>query len=117
MVLQKPSWKESLSPLEAEILQALWNSGPSLVRDLFPVVKKHMDCAKTSISVTLDRLYDDGLVSRKTVTGRGGLAYIYAAKVSRDEFEKSLVQKAVDRLVSRFGNVAVSYFNEKYNKN
>ncbi len=110
------SFKESLSPLEAEVLQTLWATGPAKVRDLYSKVKKRMSCAQTSIAVTLDRLHDQGLVSRETVTGRGGLAYVYAATLSRDEFQKSLVQKAVDRLVNRFGDVAVSYFNEKYNK-
>ncbi len=114
MVREFDTAKTVLSPLESKILEVLWQKGPSKVRDIYGVVKDQQDCAQTSIAVTLDRLCGRGMVSRKTVTGRGGLAYIYSANASKADFEKSVVQKAVDRVIDRFGDAAISYFNEKY---
>lgn len=105
---------EALSPLESEILDVLWSQGESKVRDIFAKVKMRQECAQTSIAVTLDRLHDQGLVNRKITKGRGGLAYIYLPRVSKNQFRQNLMQKAVDGLVERFGESAINYFNEKY---
>ena len=116
MVKQIEPISEALSPLESEILDVLWSQGESKVRDIFSKVKKRQACAQTSIAVTLDRLHQKGLVDRKITKGRGGLAYIYLPKVSKDQFRHNLMQKAVEGLVERFGESAISYFNEKYPK-
>ncbi|MBI5225721.1 BlaI/MecI/CopY family transcriptional regulator [Candidatus Micrarchaeota archaeon] len=116
MVKQSDVVNETLSPLESAILEALWQSGESKVRDIFQKIKTKNPCAQSSVAVTLDRLYERKLVRRTITTGRGGLAYIYSTCLSKDEFRKSLAQQAVDRIVERFGESAVSYFNEKYRK-
>ncbi|MBI2444880.1 BlaI/MecI/CopY family transcriptional regulator [Candidatus Micrarchaeota archaeon] len=116
MVKQTDAVSETLSPLESAILEALWQSGESKVRDIYQKIKGKNPCAQTSVAVTLDRLFERKLVSRTITTGRGGLAYIYSARQSKDEYRKSLAQRAVDRIVERFGESAISYFNEKYQK-
>ncbi|MEK6843262.1 MAG: BlaI/MecI/CopY family transcriptional regulator [Candidatus Micrarchaeota archaeon] len=103
-----------LSPLESDVLSKLWESGEMTVRDIHRLLRGK--CALTSVAVSLDRLFSKKLVSRKIVKGRGGIHYIYFARLNKAEFEKSIVSQAVDKLVERFGQSAVSYFNEKYKK-
>jgi len=116
MVKKTDAVTDALSPLESRILETLWQSGDCKVRDIYGKIRKSHPCAQTSVAVTLDRLYERRLVDRTITTGRGGLAYIYRPRQSREQFQKSLVQQAVDRLVERFGDSAISYFNEKYRR-
>ncbi len=104
-----------LGPLESDILGVLWKSKEMTVRGIHSRLK-NKKYALTSVAVSLDRLFRKRLVTRKIATGRGGMHYIYLPKLDKDSFEKSVVQQAVDKLIGRFGQSAVSYFNEKYGK-
>ncbi|HLC48452.1 MAG TPA: BlaI/MecI/CopY family transcriptional regulator [Candidatus Norongarragalinales archaeon] len=103
-----------LSPLESDVIGKLWGAGELTVRDLHKKLRGRY--ALTSVAVSLDRLFQKKLVNRRINTGRGGIHYIYSARQSKQEFEKSVVQQAVDKLIERFGPSAVSYFDEKYGK-
>lgn len=80
-----------LGPLEAEVMEVLWNSAEGNVRD----VAKHLDrpLAYTTVMTTLDRLYKKGFLSRR----KEERAFIYAARLSRQEWEQ---KRAGDFLAS-----------------
>jgi predicted transcriptional regulator len=105
-----------LSPLERSLLDELWQKGPLRVRDLHKNVRRSQKVALSSVAVILDRLHAKGVVSRKVETCRGGTRYIYATRQSKDEFARSIIDNAVDKLISRFGPTAVAYFNERFAK-
>ena len=113
---KKKGFESLLSPLESEVLTVMWKKkNGSKVRDIHKIIKKKKKVALTSIAVILDRLYDKKIVSRNIEKGKGGIHYIYLA-VPRQEIEQSVVEKTVDKLISNFGSVAVSYFNERFGK-
>lgn len=58
--------------------------------------------AYTTVSTVLDRLYKRRLVRRTKTTSRGGAKYIYTYAAPPD-VRTSLVQRAVNQLVSAFG--------------
>ena len=103
-----------LSPLQAEILKTLWKRDQSTVRELYKKVKSKKDIALTSIAVDLDRLHKKGIVERVTENGLGGPHYIYSVSKSKPEFEKSVIDSTVNRLIEKFGAVAVDYFNDRF---
>ncbi len=105
-----------LSPLQADILKALWKSNQSTVRKLYNTINSKKKIALTSVAVDLDRLHKKGLVERESENGLGGPHYIYSFSKSKTEFEKSVVDSTVNRLIEKFGSVAVSYFNERFSK-
>jgi len=105
-----------LSPLEAEILKILWIEKKMRVRDIYDKLKNKRKVAHTSIAVILDRLYQKKLVARNAEVGLGGYHYIYSMKVTKAEFENSVIRKTVDKLVENFGDVAISYFHERFAK-
>lgn len=113
---QKKGLETLLSPLECEILEVLWKKEDAKVRDIYKVVKKKRKVALTSIAVILDRLHKRNLVVRKIESGRGGYHYIYTPKISRNDFENSIVERTVDKLIECFGPTAVNYFNERFKK-
>lgn len=105
-----------LSPLEADILKIMWPDKKMKVRQVYEKLKPKRKVALTSIAVILDRLYDKKVVDRKVETGRGGLRYIYYPRQNKAEFEKSVVENTVNKLIQRFGSTAVSYFNDRFSE-
>ncbi|MBI4148632.1 BlaI/MecI/CopY family transcriptional regulator [Candidatus Woesearchaeota archaeon] len=103
-----------LSPLEKQILEVLWQERRLKVRNIHDRIKGK--AALTSVAVALDRLHKEGIVGRSIETGRGGLRYVYFPEKSRQEFEQSVVERAVKGLVDRFGTKAVAYFAERFER-
>src|SRR3989338_466027 len=105
-----------LSALENDVIKILWKQDERRVRDIYQTLKKRRKVALTSIAVILDRLYEKKLVSRRIENGRGGEHYIYSSKCTRQDFENSVIDKTVNKLIDKFGPVAVTYFSERFSK-
>ncbi|MEK6887622.1 MAG: BlaI/MecI/CopY family transcriptional regulator [Candidatus Aenigmatarchaeota archaeon] len=106
-----------LSPLENDVLKILWKKDSGMrVRDIYHLLKKKRKVALTSIAVILDRLHEKKIVARKIEFGLGGEHYIYCSRCSKSDFENSVIEKTVDRLIDKFGPAAVTYFNERFSK-
>jgi len=80
------------------------------------MLKNRRKVALTSVAVILDRLYKKKFVARNSEVGLGGYHYVYSVRVTKIDFENSVIKKTVDTLVESFGNVAVSYFHERFAK-
>lgn len=106
-----------LSPLEEDVLRVLWKKEDGYrVRDVHARIRKKRKVALTSVAVILDRLHDKKIVRRKIKVGRGGEHYIYSCCTDKQNFQASVVEKTVNKLIDNFGSVAVTYFNERFGK-
>jgi len=105
---------EILSPLESDILKTIWPDKSLKVRQIYEKLKIKRKLALSSVAVLLDRLHEKGIVSRKIETGRGGIRYVYSPKKDKISFEKSIVEKTVNKLIQNYGSNAVAYFNERF---
>ena len=114
--MEKKGLETVLSALESDIMNLLWKKGSLRVRDMHEILGKKHDVALTTIAVTMDRLYQRKIVGREIETGRGGLHYLYHSSKTKKEFEKSIVDQAVNKLIEVFGTTAVSYFDERFKK-
>ena len=103
-----------LSPLETDALLLLWKLNNAKVRELHRLLKSNRKVALTSVAVILDRLHQKGMVSRTIEKGRGGGHYIYYPKSSRQEFEESIIDHTVNKLMNTFGSVAANYFYKRF---
>ncbi len=113
--LKRKGMESFLSPLESEVLNLLWSNEQMRVREIHDKLKGKRDVALTSIAVILDRLHKKKIVKRQIESGRGGNHYIYSAHKKAD-FEASILDAAVNKLIDNFGQVAVNYFNERFAK-
>lgn len=104
-----------LSPLEYDVLRILWKKDSMKVRDIHRMLRRKRKVALTSIAVILDRLHEKKIVKRNVASCRGGYHYIYSA-TPRQDFEYSVIEKTVDKLIDNFGSLAVTYFNERFAK-
>lgn len=105
-----------LSPLENGVIKILWKNKEMKVRDIYSILRKKRKVALTSVAVILDRLYEKKIVARRIAFGRGGEHYIYSSRCSQQDFEQSVIDKTVNKLIDKFGPVAVTYFNERFSK-
>lgn len=103
-----------LSPLEQDILKVIWPRRRMRVRQIYEKLRSRRKLALSSVAVLLDRLHERGIVRRQVEKGRGGVRYIYYPSSDRKQFEKSIVEQAVNKLIKNFGSTAVSYFNERF---
>ena len=103
-----------LSPLESDVLKILWPDKKFKVRNIYEKLKGKRKVALSSVAVILDRLHERGIVDREMETGRGGIRYIYAPRTNKEGFEAAIVEKTVNSLINKFGETAVSYFNERF---
>jgi predicted transcriptional regulator len=71
-----------LGPLEADVMDILWNHSEGNVRDVIERLARPL--AYTTVMTTLDRLYKKGLLSRR----KSERAFIYAPRLSRQQWEQ-----------------------------
>jgi len=81
-----------LGPLELQVMEVVWSSGKSSVRDVVERLESRL--AYTTVMTTLDRLFKKGLLNRY----KAERAFVYTARVSNQEWER---QRAGD-LVAGF---------------
>src|SRR5580700_4852728 len=83
---------QTLTPLELEIMQVLWQSGPSTVAEVQP--KLQADLAYTTVQTMLNVLLRKNKVKRV----QEGRAYRYRAAVSRERATGSALSDMVKRM-------------------
>jgi predicted transcriptional regulator len=84
--------KTALTRLELEIMQVLWDAGPSTVAEVRPKLKD--DLAYTTVQTMLNVLLRKGKVSRV----QEGRAFRYRAAVNRKRATGSAVEDLVRRM-------------------
>lgn len=98
-----------LGPLEAEVMEIIWDRGEVTVRDVHRVLSARREIAYTTVMTTMGRLSDKKLLSRI----EDQPAHRYVALLSREQYANSTVKNVVDWLVNHFRDPAVAYFIDR----
>jgi len=85
-----------LSKLELRIMERLWTSGASSVREIQEAFPERRRPAYTTVQTTVYRLETKGVLRR---TRKIGNAHLFEALISRDAAERRLI----DELLALFG--------------
>jgi len=98
-----------LHDLEAAIMDVVWGREMSsfAVGDVLAVLEKQRDIAYTTVMTTVARLYDKGILRRE----RDGRRYLYAPKMSREEFLATTAREVLDGAIG--GHQAMAMLAEK----
>lgn len=78
---------------ELQILEVLWDHGPSTVREVFEVVGESRDVGYTTVLKLMQIMADKGLVSRDE-TRR---THVYKARLTRKRTQKRMVGELIDK--------------------
>jgi predicted transcriptional regulator len=79
---------------ELELLQALWDKGPSTVRELHEAIGRYRPVGYTSVLKLLQIMTEKGLVERE----ESSRAHIYRAAATQDETQTQLLRDISRRL-------------------
>lgn len=82
-----------LGPLERQIMDVIWESDES-VRDVVRMLRRKR--AYTTVMTTLDRLYQKGILDRKTVQHK----FLYSARLSRQELQQTIARNTIARVLA-----------------
>lgn len=85
----------ALGKLERQVLEETWRLGEVTVRDIHRVFDERV--AYTTLMTTLDRLYKKNLLARR----KDGRAFLYAARVSREDLDRGIKEDVVDGLLGQ----------------
>ena len=106
---RKHTLADVLGPLEAEIMDVVWDKGEVTVRDVHESLNAGHPIAYTTVMTTLGRLSEKGLLKRI----EDQPAHRYTPLISREQYARSTVKSVVDWLVSHFPDPAVAYFVDR----
>jgi predicted transcriptional regulator len=81
--------------LEVAVLQAIWELGSALPRDIFERVGVPRGLVYTTVAKVLDRLHDKGLVSRK----RSGRSFVYRARVEQEAVDRARLRDTLESVL------------------
>ncbi len=90
-----PPRQTDLSDAELEVLKALWDLGPTSVRD----VMNHLHAQGRELAYTTVLTFLTRLKAKKYVTSKkSGQAYIYKARVSREKVTGTRLSSLIEQL-------------------
>ena len=92
---RRQSQASNLGPLEKEVMDLVWTSGPGNVREVLSRMDRKV--AYTTVMSTLSRLSEKGFLHRYMA----GRAFIYSARLTREDWSRSLVCDLVEDLLAR----------------
>lgn len=104
----KKGLRKILGDLEVAIMDVVWNTEETTVRDVYDALKVKRELAYTTVMTVMSRLAEKGLL-KKT---KSGTAFLYSPVYSRDDFTQSTVKKVISELLGDFATPTLSQFVE-----
>ncbi len=101
-----PGMGSVLGELETAVMELLWTQPGQTVTDVERRLQQSRPIAHTTVLTTLDRLHRKGYLTR----AKRGKAFVYAPRLSRDEFERGLAEEVLGALLGHFSAPALSAF-------
>ena len=88
-----------LGPLEQSVMECFWSSSPQTSRDILTTLRMGRKIAHSTVTTTLARLHDQGLLTRKLVAGRK-MPWVYTARYTS---RGALLAGAVEQMCAQLG--------------
>lgn len=79
---------------ELEILNILWEKGPSTVRDIHAELEKSKDAGYTTTLKLMQIMHDKGILKRDTASK----SHVYTANVSQEKTQGQLLKRMIDNV-------------------
>ena len=94
---------ENPTPAELEVLQVIWERGPSTVREVMTILNPQRPRGYTSVMSLMNVMAEKELLSQKPK----GRAFIYSAKVTRNKTQSRLLKDLLNRTFDGSANALV----------
>lgn len=94
---------------EEEIMQILWDMGPSFTKDIHSEIQKQKDVAFNTVSTIIRILEKKGVVGHE----KHGRSYIYKALVEKKEYKRNVFQRFMSSYFGDSKQQFLSFFLEE----
>lgn len=101
--------KPPLGPLEAQVMEIVWNKGEVTIRDVYDTLRKHRDLAYTTVMTVVHNLHRKDLLKQR----KDGNTHFYTTNQSRSQFIHSRVAEMLDALLEDFTEPALAHLAER----
>jgi len=103
---------KSISELEREAMDIVWELKKCTVRDVFNNLNGQKKLAYTTVATLLQRLHEKGLVNRDDDNS----ALLYSPKISKESYSKKVAKLLTNNFIKSFGDVAIASFAASIDK-
>ena len=100
---------ENPTPAELEVLQVIWERGPSTVREVMALLNAQRPRAYTTVMSLMNVMAEKNLLSQNPK----GRAFLYSAKVTRDKTLSRLVRELLNRAFDGSASALVTHLLEQ----
>ncbi len=100
---------ENPTPAELEVLQVIWEQGPSTVREVMTVLNSKRPRAYTSVMSLMNVMAEKGLLGQKPK----GRAFVYSARISRVKILSRMVSDLLNRAFDGSASALVTHLLEQ----
>ncbi len=95
---------QNATPAELEILQVIWEQGPSTVREVMKVLNERKRRAYTSIMSLMTVMAEKGQLRQKP----RGRAFVYSANISRAKTQSRMARDLICRVFDGSASILVT---------
>lgn len=92
-------------PLEAKIMDVLWNDVEMTIKDVQQVLEREKSTNFNTVMTVMNRLVDKEILCKRLE----GRSFLYKPLLSREEFLTTQSKEMTNELMDEFGNVVVSH--------
>ena len=92
-------------PLEAKIMDVLWNDIEMTIKDVQQVLESEKSTNFNTVMTVMNRLVDKEILQKRTE----GRSFLYKPVLSREEFLTTQSKEMTNELMDEFGSVVVSH--------
>ena len=100
---------ENPTPAELEVLQVIWERGPSTVREVMNALNHDRPRAYTSVMSLMNVMVEKGLLTQKPK----GRAFVYSAKISQTRTQSEIVRDLLGRVFDGSAAALVTHLLEQ----
>jgi predicted transcriptional regulator len=100
---------ENPTPAELEVLQVIWEQGPSTVRQVMTALNQERPRAYTSVMSLMNVMLEKGLLRQKP----RGRAFVYSAKISQAGTQSQIVSDLLSRVFDGSASSLVTHLLEQ----
>lgn len=86
--------QENPTPAELEILEVIWDHGPSTVRQVMNELNKQRTRAYTTIMTLMNGMADKALLAQKSQ----GRAFVYEANINRAKLQSRMLNDLIGKV-------------------
>jgi predicted transcriptional regulator len=98
--------KKVLGPLEGDIMEVIWEQGPTTVSAVHKALRDTKDIAYTTVMTTMSRLAKKHLLTQD----RSATTYVYTPALGRVEFQRYVITGVVSALLDDYGDEVIDLF-------